>query len=128
TYFPIIKCTNCSRNLGIRRFAQHLEKCMGGKGRQSSRNAIVKMNGPNASGDTPQESRRGTPVFGAKRSPDKRDRDDGEEGEEEETTKKKKPRKMTEKSKVAKPKEPKTAKTASQDAMEIITSMSHVSH
>jgi hypothetical protein len=128
TYFPIVKCTNCSRSLGIRRFAQHLEKCMGGKGRQSSRNAIAKMNGPTASGDTPQGSRRGTPILGAKRSPEKRDRDDDEDDEEEETLKKKKQRKMTEKSRVAKSKEPKAAKTASQESVKMAKSMSQDSH
>ncbi|KAI9838963.1 MAG: hypothetical protein M1819_004171 [Sarea resinae] len=62
--FPTIKCPVCTRSLIITRFAQHLEKCMGISGRQSSRNAMAKMNSQQ-SGNTPLGSRTGTPVPGA---------------------------------------------------------------
>ena len=47
--FPTTKCPNCPRYLIITRIAQHLEKCMGIAGRQSSRNAMAKI-----SSDTPK--------------------------------------------------------------------------
>lgn len=54
--FPTTKCPNCPRYLIVTRIAQHLEKCMGIAGRQSSRNAMAKI-----STDTPKDSRAGTP-------------------------------------------------------------------
>ncbi len=54
--FPTMKCPNptCTRYLLSSRIAQHLDKCLGITGRQSSRNAMTKMS-------TPQESRASTP-------------------------------------------------------------------
>jgi hypothetical protein len=55
--FPTMKCPNptCSRYVISSRIAQHLDKCLGISGRQSSRNAMTKMS------NTPQESRANTP-------------------------------------------------------------------
>ncbi|KAF2499293.1 hypothetical protein BU16DRAFT_557624 [Lophium mytilinum] len=105
-YIPWHTCPNCKRSLLITRFAQHLEKCLGINGRQSSRNAMAKLTGQNGNGsgmgNTPLGSRMGTPVpasqgsgAGAKDkriSPVKRggDDDDGDDNETPEKKKKKK--------------------------------------
>lgn len=63
SYIPWHTCPNCKRSLLITRFAQHLEKCLGLAGRQSSRAAaalISKQNGTPLSG-----SRVGTPTPGS---------------------------------------------------------------
>jgi ribonuclease P/MRP protein subunit POP1 len=69
SYIPWHTCPNCKRSLLITRFAQHLEKCLGISGRQSSRNAMAKLSGQNGSGsgvgNTPLGSRMGTPVPGS---------------------------------------------------------------
>ncbi|KAH9864949.1 hypothetical protein IAQ61_008894 [Plenodomus lingam] len=66
SYIPWHTCPNCKRSLLITRFAQHLEKCLGISGRQSSRNAMAKLVGQNGSGSglgtTPLGSRMGTPA------------------------------------------------------------------
>ncbi|KAF2847702.1 hypothetical protein T440DRAFT_509955 [Plenodomus tracheiphilus IPT5] len=66
SYIPWHTCPNCKRSLLITRFAQHLEKCLGISGRQSSRNAMAKLVGHNGSGSglgtTPLGSRMGTPA------------------------------------------------------------------
>ncbi|KAK1907353.1 hypothetical protein P3342_005679 [Pyrenophora teres f. teres] len=66
SYIPWHTCPNCKRSLLITRFAQHLEKCLGISGRQSSRNAMAKLAGHNGSGsglgNTPLGSRMGTPA------------------------------------------------------------------
>ena len=56
TSIPYGKCPNCSRYLAVTRIAQHLDKCMGISGRQSSKNALSKMNT-----GTPRDSRATTP-------------------------------------------------------------------
>lgn len=65
SYIPWHTCPNCKRSLLITRFAQHLEKCLGISGRQSSRNAMAKLVGQNGTGsglgNTPLGSRLGTP-------------------------------------------------------------------
>ncbi|KZM18658.1 Ribonuclease P [Ascochyta rabiei] len=65
SYIPWHTCPNCKRSLLITRFAQHLEKCLGISGRQSSRNAMAKLAGQNGTGsglgNTPLGSRLGTP-------------------------------------------------------------------
>ena len=53
--FPNVKCPNCPRYLIVTRIAQHLDKCLGLSGRQSSRNAMKRLT------ETPRESRAGTP-------------------------------------------------------------------
>ncbi|KAL9085909.1 MAG: hypothetical protein Q9165_007392 [Trypethelium subeluteriae] len=67
-YVPWQTCPSCKRSLLIIRFAQHMEKCLGIGGRQSSRAAMAKMSG-SASGrgdgsstGTPMGSRGGTPA------------------------------------------------------------------
>lgn len=69
SYIPWHTCPNCKRSLLITRFAQHLEKCLGISGRQSSRNAMAKLAGQNGTGsgmgNTPLGSRMGTPVPGS---------------------------------------------------------------
>ncbi|CAN9154306.1 unnamed protein product [Alternaria alternata] len=69
SYIPWHTCPNCKRSLLITRFAQHLEKCLGISGRQSSRNAMAKLTGQNGGtgsglGNTPLGSRMGTPAPG----------------------------------------------------------------
>lgn len=82
--FPSVKCHVCQRFLMVRRFAAHLEKCMGVKGRASGRAAALKINGNgNSVSATPPPSllpgsRKGTPSLSQqskKASPTKRDRD-----------------------------------------------------
>ena len=72
SYIPWHTCPNCKRSLLITRFAQHLEKCLGISGRQSSRNAMAKLAGQNGTGsglgNTPLGSRMGTPVPGSQDS------------------------------------------------------------
>lgn len=53
--FPNVKCPNCPRYLIVTRIAQHLDKCLGLSGRQSSRNALKRLT------ETPRDSRAGTP-------------------------------------------------------------------
>lgn len=68
SYIPWHTCPNCKRSLLITRFAQHLEKCLGISGRQSSRNAMAKLAGNGAGsglGNTPLGSRMGTPAPGS---------------------------------------------------------------
>lgn len=69
SYIPWHTCPNCKRSLLITRFAQHLEKCLGISGRQSSRNAMAKLVGQNGTGsglgNTPLGSRMGTPAPGS---------------------------------------------------------------
>ncbi|KAF2097975.1 hypothetical protein NA57DRAFT_57147 [Rhizodiscina lignyota] len=86
-YIPWHTCPRCKRSLLITRFAQHLEKCLGISGRQSSRNAMAKLSGQNGSmGSTPMGSRPGTPGPGnqgeAKGQKRDRDDDDGDELED----------------------------------------------
>ncbi|KAK8193751.1 uncharacterized protein BKA78DRAFT_352311 [Phyllosticta capitalensis] len=65
SYIPWHTCPNCKRSLLITRFAQHAEKCLGIAGRQSSRNAMAKLNNHGTgSANTPLGSRVGTPVPG----------------------------------------------------------------
>ncbi|OCK85432.1 hypothetical protein K432DRAFT_388660 [Lepidopterella palustris CBS 459.81] len=107
SYIPWHTCPNCKRSLLITRFAQHLEKCLGISGRQSSRNAMAKLTGNgNGTGmaNTPLGSRMGTPVPGSQgggtgKDKDKRgspvkklgqDEDDAEDNETPEKKKKKK--------------------------------------
>lgn len=88
-YIPWHTCPRCKRSLLITRFAQHLEKCLGISGRQSSRNAMAKLSGQNGSlASTPMGSRPGTPApgsaGGSESKGQKRDReeDDGDDLDE----------------------------------------------
>ena len=53
TAMPSAKCPTCPRYLYFNRIAHHLERCAGIAGRQSSRNALAKLNS-----NTPKESSR----------------------------------------------------------------------
>ncbi|KAF2454647.1 hypothetical protein BDY21DRAFT_387441 [Lineolata rhizophorae] len=94
SYIPWHTCPNCKRSLLITRFAQHLEKCLGISGRQSSRNAMAKLNGSisgtgTGNGATPLGSRVGTPVPSGLTAKDKKGAaDDEAAGEEKDTPKK----------------------------------------
>ena len=57
TTIPSGKCPNCPRYMAFTRIAQHMDRCLGVSGRQSSKNALTKM-----SSNTPQNnSRASTP-------------------------------------------------------------------
>jgi len=107
SYIPWHTCPNCKRSLLITRFAQHLEKCLGISGRQSSRNAMAKLTGQNGNGNgtgmgnTPLGSRMGTPAPGSQSdiipkskgkgvSPVKKLNDEDDEGENDTPERKKK--------------------------------------
>ncbi|KAF2017160.1 hypothetical protein BU24DRAFT_366752 [Aaosphaeria arxii CBS 175.79] len=105
SYVPWHTCPSCKRSLLITRFAQHLEKCLGISGRQSSRNAMAKLAGQNGTGtgagNTPLGSRMGTPAPGSQAegsskvkskgvSPVKKMPDDDDEGDNDTPDKKKK--------------------------------------
>ncbi|KAF2839884.1 hypothetical protein M501DRAFT_1010885 [Patellaria atrata CBS 101060] len=93
-YIPWHTCPNCKRSLLITRFAQHLEKCLGISGRQSSRNALAKIQGSQngTQNGTPSGSRMGTPAPAGKdkKSPVKKGAEDDEEEEAQPLKKKKK--------------------------------------
>ncbi|KAH8811442.1 hypothetical protein F5884DRAFT_274363 [Xylogone sp. PMI_703] len=86
--FPHAKCHNCNTFLPIKRMNNHMVKCIGGGGRDSSRTALLKIQNGNGSGSqnggTPPGSRHGTPLPGGtasqhstkKSSPTKREADD----------------------------------------------------
>ncbi|KAH7122300.1 ribonucleases P/MRP protein subunit POP1-domain-containing protein [Dendryphion nanum] len=108
SYVPWHTCPSCKRSLLITRFAQHLEKCLGISGRQSSRNAMAKLAGHNGNGsgagNTPLGSRMGTPVPGSQGdpvakikgkgiSPVKKLGDDDDDGGENDTPERKKKKK-----------------------------------
>ena len=64
TAMPSAKCPKCPRYLYFNRIAHHLERCAGIAGRQSSRNAMAKLNS-----NTPKESSRAsTPKPGSQTS------------------------------------------------------------
>lgn len=56
TSIPSGKCPNCPRYMAFTRIAQHMDRCLGLSGRQSSKNAMSKING-----NTPRDSRASTP-------------------------------------------------------------------
>lgn len=113
--FPHAKCEACSRFFPIRRMNNHMARCIGGVGRESSRNAQVKIQNGNSNGSqsgfTPPTSRSGTPIppNGTKRhSPTKRGASQDFDFEESPQKKKKI------KNNILKLKAPKMAKSASQ--------------
>ncbi|MCJ1403619.1 hypothetical protein MMC11_006842 [Xylographa trunciseda] len=87
--FPSGKCPNCPRYMALNRVAAHLDRCMMVGGRQSSKNAMIKM----SSQGTPSQSRASTPKPPATKTVKKRKLEKGSDDEEEEGTpqKKKKP-------------------------------------
>lgn len=64
TAMPSAKCPTCPRYLYFNRIAHHLERCAGIAGRQSSRNAMAKLN----SGTPKESSRASTPKPGSQPS------------------------------------------------------------
>ncbi|PBP20933.1 transcriptional activator [Diplocarpon rosae] len=116
--YPSSKCNNCGVHVPIKRMNNHMAKCIGGFGRQSSRDAKTKMANGNGAGNQggytpPPGSRNSTPVPPSKNgrtSPNKRDADEDFENEES-PHKKKKPLK---KSPANKLKIPKISKNSSQ--------------
>ncbi|CAG8971109.1 hypothetical protein HYALB_00008586 [Hymenoscyphus albidus] len=116
--FPHAKCHHCSTFLPIKRMNNHMIKCIGGGGRDSSRQALLKMqNNGNGSqnGGTPPGSRTGTPApagttnHKGKSSPNKREA--GDDFESDSSPQKKKKLKKTAATKL---KAPKMAKSSSQ--------------
>ncbi|MCJ1435670.1 hypothetical protein MMC27_005045 [Xylographa pallens] len=86
---PSGKCPNCTRYLALNRIASHLERCMALGGRQSSKNAMIKM----SSQGTPRESRASTPKPAATKTVKKRKLEKGSDDETEEATPQKKKKK-----------------------------------
>lgn len=115
--FPHAKCHNCNTFLPIKRMNNHMIKCIGGGGRDSSRAALLKIQNGNGSsnsqnGTTPPGSRTGTPQppSFSKTSPNKREA--GEDFDSDSSPQKKK--KVLKKTATTKLKAPKMAKSASQ--------------
>ena len=117
--FPHAKCHNCNTFLPIKRMNNHMVKCIGGGGRDSSRTALLKIQNGNSNGNqngtTPPGSRNGTPVPGGanvkgKSSPNKREA--GDDFDSDSSPQKKK--KLIKKTAATKLKAPKIMKSASQ--------------
>lgn len=110
--FPNVNCPICEKSIVVTMVARHLESCLGIGGRQSSRNAMARMNKQNGNGGTPLGSKRGTPAP-EKRAREELDNDDDDDDDElEETLKKRKRKTATTKSGVKK-RPAKTPKPAS---------------
>jgi len=118
--FPSSKCNNCGTHVVIKRMNNHMARCIGGFGRQSSRDAKTKMangigNG-SQNGNTPPTSRNSTPgptlpaIKNGRTSPTKRDA--GDDFDSEESPHKKV--KLLKKNPTTKLKAPKMAKNPSQ--------------
>jgi hypothetical protein len=115
--FPSQKCLNCGTHILIRRMNNHMVKCIGGGGRDSSRSALLKIqngngNGTSSQNGTPPGSRNGTPApaaNGKRSSPNKRS--PGDDFESDTPPKKKK---IIKKTAATKLKAPKMMKSASQ--------------
>ncbi|KAG4442063.1 hypothetical protein IFR05_002457 [Cadophora sp. M221] len=117
--FPSSKCNNCGTHVVIKRMNNHMGKCIGGVGRQSSRDAKVKMANGNGNGsqngNTPPTSRNSTPGptvpnKSGRSSPTKREA--GDDFDSEESPHKKK--KLLKKNPATKLKAPKMSKNPSQ--------------
>jgi len=114
--FPSAKCDSCNKHLSIRRMNSHMNGCIGGGGREASRNALTKIQNGNGNGsqngNTPPGSRNGTPAPGTKRSsPNKRS--PGDDFDSDTPQKKKKTIKKTATTKL-KLQAPKMVKSSSQ--------------
>lgn len=115
--FPHAKCHNCNTFLPIKRMNNHMVKCIGGGGRDSSRTALWKIQNGNGNGSQngtpPPGSRHSTPTPGnprGKGSPNKREAGHSLDPEEGPLKKKK----LLKKTPTTKLKAPKMAKSASQ--------------
>ncbi|TVY86288.1 hypothetical protein LAWI1_G008413 [Lachnellula willkommii] len=111
--FPHAKCHNCNTFLPIKRMNNHMIKCIGGGGRDSSRQALLKIqnngtssNSQSQNGSTPPGSRTGTPAP----SPNKRQA--GDDFDSDSSPQKKK--KVVKKTAATKLKAPKMARSNSQ--------------
>lgn len=97
--FPHAKCQHCNTFLPIKRMNNHMVKCIGGGGRETSRAALWKIQNGNSNGSqnglTPPGSRHSTPIPGGlnasknKHSPSKRDAADDLDADESPYKKKK---------------------------------------
>ena len=99
--FPNVDCPICEKSIVVTMVARHLEKCLGIGGRQSSRNAMARMNKQNGNGGTPLGSKRGTPAP-EKRAREELNNDNDEDDEFGETPKKRKRKTATTKKRPAK--------------------------
>ena len=115
--FPHSKCLNCGNFIPIKRMNNHMAKCIGGAGRDSSRTALKKIQNGNGNGSrngsTPPASRNSTPGprgTNKRSSPNKRDAGDSLDSDESPQKKKK----TTKKTAANKLKAPKMTKSASQ--------------
>lgn len=115
--FPHAKCLNCGTFLPIKRMSNHMAKCIGGGGRDSSRNALLKIQNGNGNGTGSQNgttspgSRQSTPTSNrgtSRSSPIKRSADDDFESD---SPPQKKKKKVIKKTPVTKLKAPKTSKS-----------------
>ena len=120
--FPHAKCHNCNSFLPIKRMNNHMAKCIGGGGRDSSRTALLKIQNGSGNGNgsqngsTPPGSRNGTPVPGGAKgnsSPKKREAGDDFDSDSSPPKKKKQMIKKTATTKL-KVKAPNMMKSASQ--------------
>jgi hypothetical protein len=102
--FPHAKCLNCSTFLPIKRMSNHMAKCIGGGGRDSSRNALLKIQNGNSNGtgtqngNTSPSSRQSTPTSNraaSRSSPAKRSAGDDFDSDSPPQKKKKKTIKKT---------------------------------
>jgi hypothetical protein len=102
--FPHAKCLNCTTFLPIKRMSNHMVKCIGGGGRDSSRNALLKMQNGNSNGtgnqngNTSPSSRQSTPTSNpaaSRSSPNKRSAGDDFDSDSPPQKKKKKTIKKT---------------------------------
>jgi hypothetical protein len=115
--FPHAKCHNCNTFLPIKRMNNHMIKCIGGGGRDSSRAALLKIQNGNGSsnsqnGTTPPGSRTGTPQPPSFSKPSPNKREAGEDFDSDSSPQKKK--KVLKKTATTKLKAPKMTKSASQ--------------
>ncbi|RDL41018.1 Uncharacterized protein BP5553_00997 [Venustampulla echinocandica] len=118
--FPHAKCHNCNTFLPIKRMNNHMIKCIGGGGRDSSRAALLKIQNGNGNGsqngNTPPGSRNSTPAPAGhanpkgKSSPNKREA--GDDFDSDSSPQKKK--KVIKKTAATKLKAPKMARSTSQ--------------
>lgn len=96
--FPHAKCLSCEKFFPIKRMNNHMAKCIGGTGRESSRSALTKIQNGNGNGNgsgyNSSGSRNTTPAPSAssanRKSPTKRTASDDFDSEETSATKKKK--------------------------------------
>ncbi|KAI9721258.1 MAG: hypothetical protein M1812_002420 [Candelaria pacifica] len=82
TPFPDVECPICNKSIVITMVAKHLEKCLGIGGRQSSRNAMARMNSQKGNCATPLSSKSGSPARGKRTRQESDDEEDDDDFEE----------------------------------------------